>query len=98
MMKIFFTVFMAYEILKNQEDRSAEFLLVKELFSDSAYTPINTMVYQFSEKIKNGEYDYISSIGDARDYWDEWKKALVSFLASKNVLAKKKQHHQAKNK
>lgn len=78
--------------IRNQEDRSVEFLLVKDLFADSAYTPTNTMIYQFVEKIRNGEFDYISSIDDAGDYWDEWKKALVSFLASKNVLAKKKQN------
>lgn len=65
------------------ENQSPAFLLMKELFADSTFMQASGRGYEFARKIENGDYDYISSIEEAKDHWDEWKLALAEHLKEK---------------
>lgn len=68
------------------EERSDEILLVKKLFACTPFISTNSLIYQFAERIENGDYDYISSIEDAENHWDAWLEALNRFLNEEEVV------------
>jgi hypothetical protein len=77
--------------IEKQQDRDAVYLFVDQLFDDSsAYIQDSYSAHKFAERIKQGYYDYISSIEDAESCWNQWLEALHSFLADIKVTAKKK--------
>lgn len=62
------------------ENQNPAFLLTKQLFAETAFVPAATLVNQFAKKIENGEYDYISTVDEAKDHMDEWLVALNEFI------------------
>lgn len=62
------------------ENQSPAFLLMKQLFAETAFVPTGTAGYQFARKIENGDYESISSIEEAKEHWQEWIDALHEFL------------------
>ncbi|AEO93288.1 gp17 [Bacillus phage G] len=62
------------------ENQNPSFLLTRQLFADTAFTPTATISYQFARKIENGEFSHLGSIEEARGNWSEWLNALDSFL------------------
>ena len=76
---------------KSEIDRDDAYLLSSMLFNDSdAYTQNSYFVSVFADKIKAGDYEHISSVDDARDFWNDWLDALHDFLKNIKVTAKKK--------
>ncbi len=77
--------------LRKEEDRDESYFLADQLFNDSnAYIQHSHQLGLFADAIRSGCYDYISSIEEANNHWEEWLIALHSFLADIKVTAKKK--------